>query len=235
LKITGENKLNQTPGEKTLKCITVALVEDNYNYLEEVNNFLADAPSIKVLGKYMTGKEAIKEIPLINPDVSLIDLRMPDMSGCEIVAHISKNSNTECVILTACDGDEDLFSALKSGAVGYLVKSEVSLPELVEAIHKTIDGGSNMSPKIARRILQEFRKSVVAEPEEQKVNEFKENYGLTKTELQILELVAVGNNPKKVAEILFRSYETIRAHLKNIYFKLKVHSLVEALAVYKDK
>lgn len=217
-------------GEIKLTRITVALVEDNYHYLEEVCTFLAKVPSIEIRGKYFTGKEAVTEIPIINPDISIIDLRMPDITGFEIVAHISEYSNTECLILTACDGDEDLFAALKLGAVGYLVKSEISLPELVDAIHKTIDGGSNMSPKIARRVLQEFTKPIVTK---QKTDHFKKIYGLTKTELQILEFIARGNSPPKVAEILCRSYETIRTHLRNIYRKLQVHSLVEALAMLK--
>lgn len=210
--------------------ITVALVDDNYHYLEAVSTFLARVPSIEIRGKFTTGKEAVTEIPILNPDISIIDLRMPDITGFEIIAHISECSNTECLILTACDGDDDLFAALKLGAVGYFVKNEISLSELVDAIHKTIDGGSNMSPKIARRVLQEISKPIVAKP---KTNQFKTIYGLTKTELQILELTAEGNSPQKVAEILCRSYETIRTHLRNIYRKLQVHSLVEALAMLK--
>jgi len=216
-----------------MACIKVALVEDNDSYLEEVSTFLTNTPSIEVVGKYRMGRDAIKNIPKLNPDIAIVDLKMPDITGFEIVTHISERSNTECIILTAYDGNEDLFLALKAGAVSYCVKTDTSLSALVIAIHETISGGSYMSSRIARRVIQAFK--ALSEEEKREMSKLKKLYKLTNAEAKVLEVLAEGNTPKRTAEILCISYETVRTHLRNIYQKLQVHSLVEATAAINKR
>jgi DNA-binding NarL/FixJ family response regulator len=125
-------------------------------------------------------------------------------------------------VLTVYDDDIHLFPALQAGAVGYIVKGDTSLSALVQAIVEVIDGGAPMSMGIARRILQEFKGLQHEEPP-------LPVQGLTSREVEILDLLATGLTTKKVADQLSISHATVRSHQKNIYRKLQVHSLVEAV------
>ncbi len=140
------------------KPVRVVIVEDDPRFLESVSLLFVDTPSIEVAGSYTTGKDAIKGIIEKRPDVALIDLGLPDISGVEIIKEISeKGCNTELLVLTVYNDDEHLFSAIKAGAVGYIVKNEASLSEIVSAIDEAVKGGAPMSMDMARRILNEFR------------------------------------------------------------------------------
>ena len=213
-----------------MRRIRVALVEDNRKYLEEVCLLLEDTPYLEVIGTYSHGRDAIEGIIGTSPDVALVDLKLPDeISGVEVIRRIrERGSNTECLVLTVYDDDLNLFSALRAGAVGYIVKNDATLPDVVQAIQEVIDGGAPMSVGIARRILSEFRK-LSKTPGHPNVQ------GLTNRELEILEWLATGRTTKKVAQDLHISYETVRCHQKNMYKKLQVHSLVEALAALRDE
>lgn len=210
--------------------IRVVLVEDNRWYLDDVRLLLAGAPGIEVVGAYTTGEEALAEIPVTRPDVALIDLKLPgEMSGIALIRQVvARGGTTECVVLTSYDDDTFLFPALQAGAVGYIVKSDASLAEVVHAIQEVIDGGAPMSMGIARRILQEVRKAPnAATPPQFPV--------LTNREEEILRLLAQGLTTRKVELALSISYATVRCHQKNIYKKLQVHSLVEAVAVFRGE
>jgi DNA-binding NarL/FixJ family response regulator len=208
--------------------IRVALVEDNWLFLEEMRVLLAASPLLEIVGAYMTRDEAIVGIIATEPEVALIDLELVgELSGVEVIRHVVAHGGpTECLVLTAYNDDDHLLPALRAGAVGYLVKDSASLPVIVQAIQDVIDGGAPMSMGIARRLLREFRDvpSSAAHPQGQ---------GLTHREVQILELLATGLPTKQVAAAIHVSYETIRCHQKNIYRKLQAHSLVEALAVWR--
>jgi DNA-binding NarL/FixJ family response regulator len=210
--------------------IRVVLVEDNRWYLDEVRLLLAGAPGVVVVGAYTTGEEALAGIIATQPDVALIDLKLPgEMSGVGLIRQVMvRGGKTECVVLTSYDDDTFLFPALQAGAVGYIVKSEASRIEVVQAIQEVIEGGAPMSMGIARRILQEVRQVPrAATPPQVPV--------LTSREEEILRLLAQGLTTRKVAQALYISYATVRCHQKNLYKKLQVHSLVEAVAVFRGE
>lgn len=208
--------------------IDVAIVEDNTRYLDELASLLGNTPEIRVVGQYTSGSDAVEHISRLNPDVTLIDIELPDISGVEVIKRVlSRGCPTEFLVLTVYDDDAHLFSALQAGAVGYIVKGSTSLEEIESAIHEVIDGGAPMSRIIAKRVLETFKST----PRTTKKTKFDE---LTKREIQILEYIRQGYSTKKVGEELNISYETVRTHLKNIYQKLHVHTLVEAMLLYNQ-
>ena len=206
--------------------IRVVVVEDDIQYLEEITLLLRSS-SIDIVGTYTTGKSGLKGILEKKPRVALVDLGLPDISGIELIREVlQQESQTELLVLTVYDDDEHLFSALRSGAIGYIVKSEATPSEIVKAVKEVIRGGAPMSPGIARRVLKTFR-------EFEEIKKSKNLKELTSREKEILEYLSEGFGPKKIAQFLNISYETVRVHLKNIYRKLQVNSLIEALAVYR--
>ena len=211
--------------------IEVAIVEDNSRYLEELGLLLGNSPGIAVVGQYTRGGDAVEGIAVSQPDVALIDIDLPDISGVEVIQRVSgEGCPTEFVVLTVYDDDTHLFAALQAGAVGYIVKGTTSLPEIESAIHEVIDGGAPMSGAIAKRVLETFRQG------QRNTSSRKTRFDdLTKRELQILQYVRQGYSARKVAEQLNISYETVRTHLKNIYQKLHVHTIVEAMVLFNDK
>lgn len=206
--------------------IRVAIVENNLKYLNGVSLLLQGLPSMEVVGKFTRGEEAIQGIVEKRPDVAFIDLGLPGISGVEIIRAVSERGcRTELLVLTQYDDDEHLFSALRAGATGYILKSQVSLSELTRVVEEAMRGGAPMSMGIARRVLKEFGKI----PPKGERPEFQE---LTPREMEILELLANGFSRKKIASVLCRDIETVRSHLKGIYRKLQVNSAREAAAVY---
>jgi DNA-binding NarL/FixJ family response regulator len=211
------------------RSIDVAIVEDNTRYLDELALLLGNTENLRVVGQYSSGREAVEQITKLNPDVTLIDIELPDITGVEVIEQVSsRGCPTEFVVLTVYDDDAHLFSALQAGAVGYIVKGSASLKEIESAIHEVIDGGAPMSRVIAKRVLETF-KSTTPNARKTKFDE------LTKREIQILEYIKLGYSTKKVGEELQISYETVRTHLKNIYQKLHVHTLVEAMLVFNQR
>jgi DNA-binding NarL/FixJ family response regulator len=205
--------------------IEVVLVEDNERYLHELSTLLSESQDIKVVGQYNKGRTAIEDIIKKRPDVTLIDMELPDISGIDVITAVSSSGcPTEFLVLTVYEDDAHLFPALQAGALGYIVKGATTLDEVEQAIHDVIDGGAPMSSSIAKRVLETFKKVKPA-----KKAKFQD---LTKRELQILDYVNRGYSTRKVADDLHISYETVRSHLKNIYQKLHVHTAVEALLLY---
>jgi len=211
------------------RSIDIAIVEDNKRYLDELALLLANTENLRVVGQYGSGREAVEQITKLNPDVTLIDIELPDISGVDVIEQVSSHGcPTEFLVLTVYDDDAHLFAALQAGAVGYIVKGSTSLKEIESAIHEVIDGGAPMSRVIAKRVLETF-KSATPNARKTKFDE------LTKREIQILEYIKLGYSTKKVGDELQISYETVRTHLKNIYQKLHVHTLVEAMLVFNQR
>src|SRR5712691_2552116 len=184
--------------------IKVALVEDDPQLLKEMEALLAATPLLAVVGSYPTGREAITGILTCSPEVALIDLELPYISGVEVIQQVRASGGaTECLVRTVYDDDAHLFAALRAGAVGYTVKSENSLAEVVHAIQDVRRGEAPMSMGLARRILQAFQ----APPETHVPLQT-----LTKREREILEWGAQGFTSKKVADVLCISYEAVRSH-----------------------
>lgn len=207
--------------------IRIALVEDNRQFLEEVRALLDETPLVEVGESYTSGDAALAGIVRACPDIALVDLGLPGLSGTEVVRGLAEcGCSTQCIVLTAYDDDAHLFAALQAGAVGYLVKDEASLPGLVQALLDVRNGGAPMSLGIARRVLDAFRERS-PRSQETRLEE------LTPREREILEHRVQGFSTKKVAQVLHISYETVRRHQKTIYEKLHVHSMIEAIATLK--
>ena len=207
--------------------INVIIIEGDKKYLEYLKILLNGPKIIKVIGTFMSGKKALNAIPNTAPDVIMVDLVLPDISGAELIKKIKMFSpEIDVLVFTKFGDEEHLFSALEAGADGYLLK-DAKPADLIEAISEVYKGHSPMSGKIARRVLQEFRKSP-------KVNGLSDTK-LTPRETEVLNLLSRGDTKKEIAKELSIKYETIRSHLKHIYKKLHAHSIPDAIAKGKDK
>jgi len=198
----------------------VAVVEDNQGLREQLVQILNSAPDIRCVGAFASGEEALKEIPARNPDVVLMDIKLPGMSGIQCVAELkSIMPALQVIMVTVYEDSESLFRALKAGANGYLVKS--SPPEqLLEAVRDVYAGGSPMSSPIARKVVQHFH---VLGPSSAEAE------NLSPREQQVLALLASGFIYKEIGDKLKIGVETVRTHVKSICQKMHVRNRLEAV------
>ncbi len=203
--------------------ITIAIVEDVAATREHLLAVLGRARGLKCLRACASGEEALRTLPGDAPDVVLMDINLPGMSGIECVARLKeKLPRTQMLILTTYEDGDMIFDSLRAGASGYLLKSTVPT-ELVEAIEQVHAGGSPMSMGIARKVVSHFQK--IPRP----ATEFEQ---LTAREAEILALLAQGFLYKEIGERLGISLSTVRTHLHTIYGKLHVQSRTEAVVKY---
>ncbi len=202
--------------------ITIAIVEDLDEVREGLKNFLALSPDFKILDTYKTGEEAAEDIPKLEPDIVIMDINLPGMTGIECVRAVRKKTcRTQFMMFTVYENDEKVFEALKAGASGYLLKN-TSLIHIVEALRELYDGGSPMSANIARKLVMNFQ--------EQMKNESYEDMALLSVrENETLHLLSQGLLYKEIAEQLGISTSTVRQHIHRIYEKLHVQNRTEAL------
>ena len=202
-------------------AITVAIVEDNPDYRSGVSHILRASPGCEVTGEYSSAEEFFEDFDNCSPDVVLMDIGLPRMSGIEATTLLKrKHPRVQVVILSVYEDDESVFQAICAGASGYVAKP-VMPQELIEAVEHAFSGGTPMSPRIARKVLDMFRQ--YAPP-------IKADYNLTPRELEVLEHLVRGEDYKEIADKLFLSLFTVRAHIRNIYDKLHVHSKSQAVA-----
>jgi DNA-binding NarL/FixJ family response regulator len=201
--------------------ITVAIVEDNHNLRMGTSYILSTSPKFKVVGEYENAEELQENFRDIKPGVVLMDIGLPGISGIEATARIKTSfPQVQIVILSVFEDNENIFQAICAGACGYISKP-VMPDQLLKAVEQAFDGASPMSPNIARKVLDLFKLHVPP---------VKADYNLTNRELDVLTLLTQGDDNKMIAEKLFLSLFTIRAHLRNIYEKLHVHSKSQAVA-----
>lgn len=199
--------------------IRVALVEDQPEVRENWTGLINSFPDFTCVCSCISAEEALTVIPTKHPDVVLMDIFLPRMSGIECLARIKeKLPEVQIVILTAMDNQELLFMALKAGADGYLLK-RTEPSDLRRALLDVLNGGVPMTSQIARRLIASFR------DEPQKNNE---SVRLSIREEQILQLVSQGHSSKMIAAKLDMRYETVCTHLKRVFKKLHVNSRTEA-------
>jgi DNA-binding NarL/FixJ family response regulator len=199
--------------------ITVSIVEDNPGTRKSLVNLLTGDTSIECLGAYATGEAALRGIPVEKPEVALVDINLPGMSGIECVAQLKAKMPELCVMmLTTYEEDDLIFNSLRAGATGYMLKNTTPA-ELVHAIEQVRAGGAPMSMNIARKVVQHFQK--IPKPR----SEVEE---LTKREHELLALLAKGLFYKEIAEQLGITVNTVRTHVHSIYDKLHVQSRTEA-------
>ncbi len=203
--------------------IRVALIEDDAEFRGALRLGLTGMENIDLAGVYATGRAALRGLAAHPPDLAVIDLGLPDISGVTVIRDTRMRRNTvDFLVLSAYDDDEHLFAALKAGAVGYIVKTEADMPGIAAAIHEARAGGAPMSAGLARRVLQEFHQ--IPSPA------MAETTSLSTRERDVLHLLQQGFPSRAIAGKLCIAYETVRARQKAIYRKLQVHSATELLA-----
>jgi DNA-binding NarL/FixJ family response regulator len=204
--------------------IRIAIVEDHSELRESWRKIIDDSPSFECLECFATAEQALREIPLYKPDVVLMDINLPGMSGIECTRLLRLEiPRLQVLILTVYEDSERIFEALEAGASGYLLK-RTSPEQLLEAIVEVRNGGSPMTSEVARKVVQSFRK-----PAKTSAAEVAK---LTPREEEILKLLAQGYVTKEISDKLGITYFTSQTHLKNIYEKLHVRSRTEAVLKY---
>jgi DNA-binding NarL/FixJ family response regulator len=202
---------------------SIAIVEDNARLGSGLRRVVEGTPDCQCVGVWKSGEEALTKVPVFKPDVVLMDIHMPGISGIEATARLKAQMPELLIVMVTVYTDHDkIFDALKAGACGYLLKCS-SPAEVRQAILDVRKGGAPMSPEIARRVVEAFHRPA-PKPEEA--------IHLSKRETEVLDLLSEGLGNKEIADRLGLSTETVRAYLKTIYDKLHVRSRTEAALKY---
>lgn len=208
------------------KLRRVAIVEDDGGLRNQLERILQSAPGICCAGTFSSGEKALAGLAAVQPDVILMDINLPGMSGIECVARLRKELTAAHVIMLTIYEDADrIFQALQAGADGYLVKSSPT-DVLLRAIEDVHQGGAPMSSHIARKVVQQFRQPGPAKDETE---------GLAPREREVLNLLASGFVYKEIGDRLGIGTETVRTYVKNICKKLHVRNRLEAVARFGHK
>jgi len=197
----------------------VALVEDNAAMRRNLDRMLRRAPGLTCVCLCATAEEALEQVPLARPHVVLMDINLPGASGIECTARLKQLlPSLPVIMLTVYEDAESIFSALKAGACGYLLKRSPPA-EILEAIANVRSGGAPMTSEIARKVVAAFHTPPPVQGQ---------TAVLSAREQEILELLSQGRLSKEIADQLNISFHTVRVHLKHIYEKLHVRSRAEA-------
>ena len=205
--------------------IRIVIADDHELFRRGLRLVLDDEPDIEVIGEAGDGEETVALVTETVPDVVVMDVRMPVLSGIEATQRIKEDlPHTKILMLTISDEEEDLYEAIKAGANGYLLK-EISIDEIGNAVRSVQGGQSLISPSMASKLLNEFAAMVKKEDEKQQVPPPR----LTVREMEVLQFVAQGMNNREISKMLFISENTVKNHVRNILEKLHLHSRMEAV------
>jgi DNA-binding NarL/FixJ family response regulator len=200
---------------------SVVVVEDDRGLRDQITRILDMAPDINCSGVYMSAEESLPQIIKIRPDVVLMDIKLPGMSGIQCAAEIKKSfPDIQIIMVTVYEDSERIFRALKAGANGYMIKSDLP-DQLLEAIRDVHAGGAPMSSSIARKVVKHFHLVGVST---------EESDNLTSREREVLELLAQGLIYKEIGDKLNIAVTTVRTHVQKICSKMHVRSRMEAVA-----
>ncbi len=207
--------------------IRLVLADDHAVVRQGTRELLEQEPDLKVVGEAATGREAVRLAQELRPDVVIMDVRMPDLSGLEATRRIRElNLPSQVLVLTAYDDDEYVFALLEAGAAGYLLKT-APIREVVRAVRQVHSGQSPLDPAVAHKVVRQLadgrprlrRERTMGGPDR-----------LTEREIEVLEVIAQGKTTnREIAETLVISERTVQTHLSNIFSKMKVNSRIEAV------
>jgi len=206
------NYFETTMEETTVKII---IVEDNDIIREGFELLINSMNSYEVMETFSSCEDAIKKAVKLDPDVILMDIELPGMNGIEGTKKLKAMlPNTDIIVITIHENSDLVFQALCAGASGYMTKN-TDHSKLLDAIDEVIKGGAPMSTNIARMVVESFQ--------------INQDSPLSERETQVLALLSKGKSYTVIANELFIHKETVKSHIKNIYFKLQVHSKAEAI------
>jgi DNA-binding NarL/FixJ family response regulator len=208
---------------KSRSEIKVAVVEDNAQLSRNIQEILDGEGDMRCVKTCTSGEEALAVLPALNPQVVLLDINLPGMSGVECIPKLLELlPKTLVVMLTIHSNIDAVFQSLQAGACGYLHKP-VKAGELIEAIREVVNGGSPMTMGIARQVVKAFKELPRPDVQSGEVSE------LTERERDVLRLLAEGALYKEIAEQIGVSFHTVHNHIRHIYVKLHVRSRTEAI------
>lgn len=206
--------------------IRIAVVEDDKTVREGLQMLLNGSPGFTCVAAYGNGEDAVAGLPEASPDVVLMDINLPGISGIECILALKEQKvPIQFIMLTVFEDADAIFHSLSAGATGYLLKQTPPV-KLLEAIQDVYWGGSPMSGEIARKVVQSFQHPL---------SNYASANSLTKREDEILSYLMKGYFYKEIAGLLFISVETVRTHIRNIYEKLQVRTRSEAILKYLNK
>jgi DNA-binding NarL/FixJ family response regulator len=209
--------------------IRVLIVDDQALFREGLHTLLSVQAGIEVVGEANNGEEALHLVAQTSPDVVLMDMRMPVMSGITATRRIKVEfPHVRVIALTTFDDDEYVFEGLRAGASGYLLK-DVSIQKLVEAIQAAVHGGGVLEPSIALKVIEAVARQAQVNPDQQPLIE-----PLTFRELDVLRLMTEGMSNKEIAEKLVVTEGTVKNHVSNIISKLSVRDRTQAALRAKE-
>jgi two-component system response regulator DegU len=208
-------------------ALKVLIADDERLFRQSLRKLLEGAKDIKVVAEAADGQEAVLKAQDKEPDIALLDVRMPKMDGIKAARLITSLApKTRTLMLSIHDDDEKIISALRAGAVGYILK-DADQKDFIEILRHTYHGKSHSSPYLAHLAL----KRTPAEnhlSEDERKKQFCEKYGLSEQELKILDLLAGGLSNEEISHVVSLSRETIKMHLKGLFRKLQVKNRTEA-------
>ena len=220
---TLEVKSPQGAGQEKGKGIKVCIVEDDERARNIFAEWLSQAEGLELINQFGDAESAIAELPRYAPDVALVDINLPGLSGIDCVRKLKPElPNTQFVMLTVYEDSDRIFEALAAGAAGYLLK-QTPREELLDAVKSVHQGSSPMSGSIARKVVQSFQRPVASVPATAQ---------LSTRENEVLDLLSRGFLYKEIAAILGVSYATVTTYGRRIYEKLHVHSRAQVAALF---
>lgn len=206
---------------------SITVLEDDTLFRQGIEKMIAETNDLCCEASYNTVQSLYANLNKLSSNVFWLDINLPDGSGIDVIKNILKERpDALCLVCSLYDDDKHVFEAMKAGASAYLLKT-TNVDKMLESIYELINGGSPMSPFIARKLIKTFRAEEAAK--EQVADT------LTHRETEVLDLIAKGLLYKEVAEKLEISAETVKKHLRNIYVKLQVQNRTEAVMKYMGK
>lgn len=204
--------------------ISIAIVEDDRAVRTSLAGILQRAEGCRCVGEFGSAEDALRKIPAVRPDVILMDINLPDMSGVECVQQLSQSlPGVRILMCTVREDPDSIFNSLAAGACGYLLKP-IRAAELVSAVKDVYGGGAPMTSIIARKVVQSFKQAGTSPRSETE--------SLSPREQGVLDALAKGYSYKETADLLGISYSTVHTHIERIYQKLHVQSRGQAVAKY---